>query len=120
MYVDFVEGEHKDAVLYLINKIGQKEGSDRFILSVRDGLGMSGDKLVWWVNMFNKYHKHSDYSYANILRTRRHFKNIAFSYLDSGDYKMFSSWIKNWSNVLVICRHAYPEKWLVKNLEDIR
>jgi hypothetical protein len=120
MYVDFVEGEHKDAVLYLIDKIGEKEGSDRFILAVRDGLGMSGSKLVWWVNMFDKYHNHGDYTYANLLRTRRHFKNIAFSYLDSGDYKMFNSWIKNWSNVLVICRHAYPEKWLIKNSEDIR
>lgn len=120
MYVDFESGNQKDAVSLLINKIGHKDGSDRFILAVRDGLNMSGSRLVWWVNMFDKYHKHEDYSYANLLKTRKHFKNIAFTYLDSGDYKMFGSWIKNWSNTLIVCRHAYPEKWLAKNLEDIK
>jgi len=112
--------ENKDSVSYLIDKIGHKEGSDRFILAVRDGLGMSGSRLVWWVNMFDKYHNHDDYTYANLLRTRKHFKNIAFTYLDSGDYKMFTSWIKNWANVLIVCRHAYPEKWSIKSLEDTK
>jgi hypothetical protein len=114
------EDKGKDEVWTLMDKIGHKEGSDRFIIAVRDGLEMSGSKLTWWVNMFDKYHNHEDYTYNNILRTRKHFKNIAFTYLDCGDYKMFNSWIKNWSNVLIVCRHAYPEKWSVKSLEDIR
>ena len=120
MYVDFIEGDNRDSVSFLFERIGHKEGSDKFILAVRDGLGMSESKLVWWVSMFDKYHKHEDYTYSNLLKTRKHFKNIAFTYLDSGDYNMFSSWIKNWSNLLIVCKYAYPEKWLVKNLEDIR
>jgi hypothetical protein len=112
--------ENKDSVSHLIDKFGHMEGSDRFILAVRDGLGMSGNRLVWWVNMFDKYHNHEDFTYANLLRTRKHFKNIAYTYLDSGDYKMFTSWIKNWSNLLIVCRHAYPDKWLVKNSEDTK
>jgi hypothetical protein len=120
MYLEFVKNKHKDAVSFLIDKMGHKEGSDRFILAVRDGLGMSGQRLVWWVNTFDKYHKHENYTYNNILKTRRHFKNIAFTYLDSGDYKMFESWIKNWSNTLIVCRHAYPDKWLAKNSEDTK
>lgn len=115
-----VEDKGKDEVRTLMDKIGHKEGSDRFILAVRDGLGMSGSRLVWWVNMFDKYHNHEDFTYANILRTRKHFKNIAYTYLDAGDYKMFTSWIKNWSNLLIVCRHAYPDKWLVKNSEDTK
>lgn len=114
------EEKNKDAVWELMEKIGHKEGSDRFILAVRDGLSMSGSRLKWWVNMFDKYHNHDDYSYANLLKTRKHFKNIAFTYLDSGDYKMFESWIKNWSNTLIVCRHAYPEKWSAKNSEDTK
>jgi hypothetical protein len=120
MYIEYIDGENKDAISFLIDKIGKKEGSDRFILAVRDGLNMSGDKLVWWVDLFNKYHNHDDYSYANILRTRRHFKNIAFTYLDSGNYKMFNTWIRNWSNMLIVCRHAYPEKWSVKTSENTK
>ena len=121
MYIEYMERSDKqDAVTYLIDKLGHLDGSDRFILAVRDGLGLSGNRLVWWIDTFHKYHNHEDYSYANILRTRRHFKNIAFSYLDSNNYKMFNSWIRNWSNTLIICRHAYPEKWSVKNLEDTK
>lgn len=120
MYVDFVDGKHKDAISFLIDRMGHRYGADKFILSARDALGLSGSRLVWWVGMFDKYHNHDDYSYPNLLKTRKHFKNLAFTYLDSGDYKTFESWIKNWSNTLIICRNAYPEKWLIKNSEDIR
>lgn len=120
MYLDYIEGNNKDAITFLIEKIGDREGADKFILAVKEGLNLSGEKLVWWIDIFNKYHQHDDYSYSNILKTRRHFRNIAFTYLDSCNYKMFHLWIKNWSNTLVVCRHAFPEKWSIRNLEDIR
>lgn len=115
-----IEKDKKDAVTDLINSMSHITGSDRFILGSRDGLGFSGSKLVWWVDIFSKYHKHDDYSYEALLMTRKHFKNIAFTYLDNGNYTMFNSWIKNWANVLIVCRHAYPEKWTTKNLEITR
>lgn len=119
MYLGYEEKEN--AVMYLLDKIGHKDGADRFIYGVKEGIGLSGKKLVHFVYMFEKYHHHNDYSYASLLRTRKHFKNLAFTYLDQGDFKLYNSWIKSWSNLLIICRQAYPEKWKIKNtFEDIR
>lgn len=120
MYLKFIDGENKDAIMFLMNEIGHVEGSDRFILGCRDALGLYDEKLVWWIDLFSKYHKHNDFSYESLLRTRKHFKNIAFTYLDNSNYNMFNTWIKNWSNVLIVCRHSYPEKWSVKNLETTK
>jgi hypothetical protein len=121
MYLKYKDGDCEDAVVFLINELGHKDGADRFIYGVMEGLGLSGRNLVHYVHLFNKFHHHDDYSYANLLRTRKHFKNLAFTYLDDGDYKTFNSWIKHWSNLLIICRHSYPERWKIKNnFEDIR
>jgi len=120
MYLDFIEGEQKDAVTFLVDRLGHKDGSDRFILAVKDSLRLSNQKLVWWIDIFNKYHNHPDYNYESLLRTRRHFKNIAFTCLDNGNYKMFNVWIKNWADLLVIFRYAYPERWETKPLENIK
>lgn len=120
MYLKYMESAEKDAVKFLIDNLGHIEGADKFILGSRDALKLSGQKLVWWVDMFNKYHKHDDYSYESLLMTRKHFKNVAFTYLDNSNYDVFNSWIRNWSNVLIICRYSYPEKWSVKSFETIK
>jgi hypothetical protein len=120
MYLEYKESGEDDAVSFLIKKLCNKDYHDTLILSARDALNLSGDSLVWWVGMVDNYHKHPDFSYNNLLRTRKHFKNIAFSYLDDGNYEMFSRWIKNWSDLLIVCRYAFPELWESKNSETIR
>lgn len=117
MYLEYKESSGTDATSFLIEKLCKKDGHDRLIFAAKESLGLGGDKLVWWVGMIDNYHAHPDFSYNNLLRTRKHFKNIAFSYLDKNDYKLFSAWIKNWSDLLIVCRHAYPELWESKNSE---
>ena len=120
MYLEYKESEESDAVSFLVKKLCHKDKHDRLILSVRDSLNLSGDRLVWWVGMLNNYHVHPDFSYSNLIRTRKHFKNIAFSYLDDGNFDMFSRWIKNWSDLLIVCRYAYPDLWESRNSEFIK
>lgn len=118
MYVKFMDSGREDAVEFLIEELCKIDGHDRLILAAKDALRLSGPKLVWWVGMLHNYHKHPDFRYDNLLRTKKHFKNIAFSFLDEGNYKMFSVWVKNWSDLLIVCRHAYPELWEFKNSSE--
>ena len=99
-----------DATQWLIDELYKVDGATDFIYAAREVLGLTGSRLVWFVGMFDNFHNHPDYLMSNLIRTRVHFKKIAMSKLDENDYKSFRAMIKNWSEVLAVCRYLDP-KW---------
>lgn len=89
---------------------GYKNGID-FVDSSAQSLKLSGRALVWWCGMIHNYHQHPDYTVENLLKTRKHFKNIALRYLNDQQYGVFKTWIDNWSNLLIVTNHLDPSLW---------
>lgn len=105
-----------NAIEFLYGKFGDLNGGLDFIDAVHLGLKKTGRELVWFCGMFDNYHNHNDYSIDNLLRTKKHFKNVALGFLNKQEYDPFNTWIKNWSNTLIICNYIAPDRW--ENVKD--
>lgn len=100
--------EDVDATKWLVEEMCKVDGSTDFIYAAKEALDLNKEKLVWYVGMIDKYHNHPDMLVPSLTRTRVHFKNIAMSFLHKKDYKMYRVWMKNWIDLLAICRYLDP------------
>jgi hypothetical protein len=107
------KGSSVNEVDWLVEEMCKVDGSVDFIYASREVLNKKGDDLVWWVGMIDKYNNHPDLLMPSLRRTRVHFKNIAMSYLHKSDFKAYRVWIRNWSDLLAICRYLDPE-WVAE------
>jgi hypothetical protein len=108
-----LEKETPDATEWLVNEMCKIDGAVDFIYASREVLNKNGRDLVWWVGMIDKYNQHPDLRMSSLMKTRVHFKNIAMSYLHKSDFKAYRVWIRNWSDLLAICRYLDPE-WVAE------
>lgn len=96
---------------FLYNHFSKFKGGIDFVDSSSTALQKSGSDLVWWCGMVSKYHQHPDYTPESLIKTRKHFKNVALRYLNEQDYVVFKSWIENWSNMLIVTNYMDPSLW---------
>jgi hypothetical protein len=100
-----------DEFVFLYKVFGDYDGGIQFVDASAEALKLSGRDLVWWCGMIKNYHHHPDYLPGSLVRTRKHFKNLALRYLNSGEYDTFKTWIRNWSNMLIVGNFLAPELW---------
>lgn len=101
----------EDAMEFLYSRFGVYDGGIDFVDAVHTALKKKGRDLIWFCGMFHNFHNHDDYTIENLLRTKKHIKNIALGYLNKQEYDLFNVWIKHWSNTLIVCNHIAPERW---------
>jgi hypothetical protein len=82
-----------------------------FVDASMNSLKLQGRDLVWWCGMVHKFHQHPDYTTESLMKTRKHFKNLALTYLNDQEYKTFKSWIGHWSDLLIVTNFMDPYLW---------
>jgi hypothetical protein len=100
-----------EALPFLRDFFANIEGGIDFVHSSKEALKLKDRDLVWWCGMMHNYHQHPDYSTENLLKTRKHFKNIALGYLNSQEYGVFKTWISNWADLLIVTNYMNPHMW---------
>jgi hypothetical protein len=94
-----------------VNELSDFEGCEKFVHSCKQVSKTDGIDLVGFVSTIMKYHNHDDLSIGSLIRTRKHFKNLAFTYLDKDEDEKFRSWMNNWIDMILICKKVNPNEW---------
>lgn len=116
-YREIPKDHQPEAAKWLVEEMCKVDGASDFIFAAREVLGLHGEKLVWFVGMIDNYHNHDDMLMPNLIRSRVHFKKIAMTKLGEQNYKEYRAWIKNWSDMLAICRYLDPS-WAHEDVQQ--
>lgn len=96
---------------FLRKELSDVPGYEKFLDAMETAANIKPRDSVFWVGIFMKYHDHPTVEIDDLLRTKKHFKNLALTYLNQGDYALYRSWINNWSKLLAICHKIEPTAW---------
>ena len=123
MYHKFLNSglEPEQAEEYIVSELSNLKGCEKFVHSCKQVSNTDGIALVGFVSTIMKYHNHDDLSISSLIRTRKHFKNLAFTYLDRDEDDKFKAWMNNWVDMILICKKVNPNEWEKKRfLENTR